>query len=473
MTNTVDPGTQLEGNLRRFVLFRVLYSARFYYPVFTVLFLDYGLTLEQFSILNMVWALTIVLAEVPSGALADIVGRKRLVVYAAVLMVIEMAVLLWVPVGESSVLFFAFLLNRICSGLSEAAASGADEALAYDSLKSLGRESEWANLLERTTRLVAIGFFTTMIVGALVYDVELVNGTLAVLGLELSLEHETIIKLPIILTFVTACLLLIITIGLKEVEAESRSADAATGVTLGRGHRIGFDQLLEPFRQILDAARWTLNHRFVLFIILAALVLDSVARQFVVLASEYYRIIHIPAAWFGFIGAGMSLIGILNARISRHLVSLHSPLFNFVLLSAILMLGLLGITLVVPWFGVLFAIGAFAMMGMVSFQSSFYINREVDSAHRATVLSFRGLALNLGLGLASLLYTLLIAALRGGIEIQGSNDSTQELVFIESLRVFPLYFLLLFAVLIVMGRVLVKDRRMFTRIPTEAPGHEH
>ncbi|MEX2130520.1 MAG: hypothetical protein WD772_03465, partial [Pseudohongiellaceae bacterium] len=42
----------LESNLHRFVLFRLLFSARFYYPVFTILFLDYGLTLEQFSILN-------------------------------------------------------------------------------------------------------------------------------------------------------------------------------------------------------------------------------------------------------------------------------------------------------------------------------------------------------------------------------------------------------------------------------------
>ncbi|MFT7293048.1 MAG: hypothetical protein ACI87Q_000894, partial [Pseudohongiellaceae bacterium] len=58
---------QLEGNLRRFIVFRLLYTARFYYPVFTILFLDYGLSLEQFAILNLVWALTIVFAEVPSG----------------------------------------------------------------------------------------------------------------------------------------------------------------------------------------------------------------------------------------------------------------------------------------------------------------------------------------------------------------------------------------------------------------------
>ena len=93
---------RLEGNLKRFIAFRLLYSARFYYPVFTVLFLDYGLTIEQFAILNIVWALTIVSAEVPSGALADIVGRKRLIVFAAALMVAEMALIAFAPIAGLS-----------------------------------------------------------------------------------------------------------------------------------------------------------------------------------------------------------------------------------------------------------------------------------------------------------------------------------------------------------------------------------
>lgn len=54
MKTSVLSTRQLEGNLRRFIIFRLLYTARFYYPVFTILFLDYGLTLEQFAILNIV-----------------------------------------------------------------------------------------------------------------------------------------------------------------------------------------------------------------------------------------------------------------------------------------------------------------------------------------------------------------------------------------------------------------------------------
>ncbi len=441
----------LEGNLRRFILFRLFYSARFYYPVFTILFLDYGLTLEQFALLNLAWALSIVVAEVPSGALADIVGRRRLVIFAAVMMVVEMSLLAFVPMGASGLLFTVFLINRISSGLSEAAASGADEALAYDSLKALGREEQWSHLLEKTSRVVSVGFFVTMILGAFVYDQSLLNRTLAFFNPDWQIARETAIRLPIILTLLSAFVVLATALGFRELPPDPVSPRPA-----GKG---GLAALLEAFRQVGRAAQWTLGHRFVLFVILAALALDSVARQFVVLASEYYRLIDIPVSWFGFIGAGMSLFGIVTARFSRYLVHSHTPAFNFAVLSGILLVSLLGLTLAIPVAGLLFAVGAFVVLGMVQFQASFYLNRAVDSTLRATVLSFKGLALNLGLGFASLLYTGLVAAFRAR-DAGLAEDELQKQVFLDALLAFPLYYVVLMALIILLAR---KESGIWTR----------
>ena len=132
MTNGTKKGVQQKSspftiaNIRYFVAFRLFFNARFYYPVFTILFLDYGLTIEQFALLNSVWAATIVLAEVPSGALADLIGRRSLLLTTSVLMVLEMLLLSFVPIENISLVFWAFLLNRILSGLAEAMASGAE-----------------------------------------------------------------------------------------------------------------------------------------------------------------------------------------------------------------------------------------------------------------------------------------------------------------------------------------------------------
>ncbi len=104
-------------NIRWFIAFRVFFNSRFYYPVFTILFLDFGLTVAQFSVLNAVWAATIVLSEVPSGAVADIIGRKRLLNFAAGVMIVEIGIISFMPRIDPMLIFSVFLVNRVLSGL--------------------------------------------------------------------------------------------------------------------------------------------------------------------------------------------------------------------------------------------------------------------------------------------------------------------------------------------------------------------
>src|ERR1700680_2490213 len=139
-------------NWRRFVLFRVLFNSRFYYPVLAVLFLDLGLSATQYTLLNFAWAIAIVCTDLPAGALADRIGRPPLGIAAAVLMVMEMVVLCVAPVGGGALLFLICLVNRLFSGIAEGLASGADEALVFDSLAESGRNAEWAHDLHRVTR---------------------------------------------------------------------------------------------------------------------------------------------------------------------------------------------------------------------------------------------------------------------------------------------------------------------------------
>ena len=100
-------------NIRPFIAFRIFFNTRFYYPVFTILFLDFGLSLEQFALLNVAWAITIVLLEVPSGALADVIGRRNLLIFAGVIMVIEIALISFAPMGSIPLLFVIFLIKDL------------------------------------------------------------------------------------------------------------------------------------------------------------------------------------------------------------------------------------------------------------------------------------------------------------------------------------------------------------------------
>src|SRR5476649_1198064 len=159
-----------DRNWRRFVLFRVLFNSRFYYPVLAVFFLDLGLSATEYTLLNFAWALAIVFTDLPAGVLADRIGRKPLVVAAAVFMVLEMILLGVAPLHGGIVLLLCCLANRILSGMAEGMASGADEALVFDSLAERNRSDEWPKVLDQVMRWQGVGMVIAMLVGGAVYD---------------------------------------------------------------------------------------------------------------------------------------------------------------------------------------------------------------------------------------------------------------------------------------------------------------
>ncbi|MEC8209298.1 MAG: MFS transporter [Verrucomicrobiota bacterium] len=425
--------TTARRNVRCFTLFRALFSARFYYPVYALLFLDYGLTLGQFGILNGLWAVTIFLLEIPSGALADTIGRRKLLILGAVCMLLEMGVLLVAPIGGGTWLFVLFAFNRILSGVAEAAVSGADEALAYDSLKAACLEGEWGKVMERVQRVTSLTFFFTMFTGAAVYDSYVMNTILQFFGVSSIVEQTQLIKLPILLTFFSGIAVLWMALGMKEPPAEE-------GLTIS-------ETLTNSWRLTSAAVRWIWATPLPFAIILAAMAIDSVVRQFLTLASEYWSVIELPIASYGLIGSGMALMGLFVPRIARLLTENSTPVKNFLITTGVVMLGLMGLGLAIPAWGILPAVLLYASIQLMGFFVSRYLNEAAPSEQRATVLSFRGLSTNFSYGAVSIMYSGLIAWIKTKLENSATDEATQHLVFVESLQFFPWYFA--FTVLIV------------------------
>ena len=182
--------TDADRNWRRFVLFRVLFNSRFYYPVLAVLFLDLGLRATEYTLLNFAWALAIVFTDVPAGVLADRIGRKPLVVAAASFMVLEMILLGVAPVHGGIVLLLCCLGNRILSGMAEGMASGADEAVVFDSLAERGRSDEWPRVLDQVMRWQGVGMVIAMLVGGAVYDPVFMSRLLSNFGVNFHLADH-------------------------------------------------------------------------------------------------------------------------------------------------------------------------------------------------------------------------------------------------------------------------------------------
>lgn len=446
LMNTADLEKSAWRNVRSFTLFRVFFSARFYYPVYALLFLDYGLTLAQFGILNGIWAATIVLLEVPSGALADTLGRRNLLLVAGICMLLEMAVLLVVPLGAGGWLFTFFVLNRVLSGAAEAAASGADEALVYDSLKVAGLEDEWGKVLERVQRDTSLAFFFAMTIGAAVYDPQMVNALLQFVGVPLLVEQAQLVKLPILLTFFSGIVVFTMALRMKEAALETALSVRET--------------LAQSWRQSTSAARWIWATPLPFAIIMAAMVIDSVVRQFLTLASEYWNVIDLPIATYGLIGSGMALLGLFVPRLARLLTERSTALKNFLFTASAVFIGLFGLSLILPIWGIVPAIFLYASIQLTGFFVSRYLNEAAPSEQRATVLSFRGLSTNFSYGAVSLMYSGLIVWIQAQADAGGAGENAQHSIFEQSLQSFPWYFAFTVVMVFVLYRLRFGKRKM-------------
>ncbi len=346
-------------NVRLFIAFRVFFNARFYYPVFTIMFLDFGLTMSQFALLNAIWAATIVLAEVPSGAFADIIGRRKLVVGAGAVMFFEIALLCVVPRGNPDLLFGVFALNRVLSGLAEASASGADEAIAYDALKDVGLHTQWGRVLAMQIRLQSVAYIVAMTLGAVVYDPDFMQTAAQWLGLEMVITRDITLRIPLFLTLIMAVLALVAALKMEE----EKIAGAAE---CGPLEKCGLSAK-EAFTMTVRAGRWILSTPFALVIIGAGFLFDSIIRMVITLSSQYYRVIEVPEALFGLIGSATAVLGLIVPRIAQHMADKYAPWHNLLVVAVITIVGLAGMALFIPLAGLVPAVVLFSAMYLTGF----------------------------------------------------------------------------------------------------------
>ena len=406
-------------NARLFIWFRIFFNCRFYYPIFTILFLDLGLSIGEFAAMNVVWALTSVVLEVPSGALADRFGRRPLVVGAGVLMVLEMIVLAVMPAGRHDIVLWLFVVNRVLSGAAEACASGADEALAYDSLPEGQRKILWPKIMARLSRAMALGFVVSSISGSVLYDHAHLSAWFGV-----TVPKALAIKLPILLCIGTSIACLITALRMKEEWTVPAKGPLLTSIR-------------ETWASILQTGGWIWRTKAAFALILFGLVFDCIIRLFLTVTSNFYRLIHIEEFWFGVIGTGVSLLGLFTATLMEKATHRMRAVTNFSWLALMVLGGLFAAAYPVSgWVGVLLVVPLFMSMRFLQFFLSHYMNAVVSSEQRATALSFRGLTTNLAYGSITLLFGWHTAHLAGQKGLEPDNIQ----VFASSLQYWPWFF---------------------------------
>ena len=155
----------LQKQLRCVYLHAFTSTLRFTDAVWVALLAARGFTLAQIGLAEGVFHGVSLLCEVPSGMAADLLGRRRTLIFGGALGVVSAATMAFAP-----------SLAFICAGMGLKALgynllSGTTEALTYDSLKTAGRERDYIKVDAKSSIFMklasALGALASLLAGVL------------------------------------------------------------------------------------------------------------------------------------------------------------------------------------------------------------------------------------------------------------------------------------------------------------------
>ncbi len=109
------------------IVFLRSFSIGLLVPVLSLLLIDKGATLSNISIIAGIYSLTVVVLELPTGILADVIGRKKIFCLSLIVSLIGYSVIL---IGHGMIFL---CIGKIFYGASRALSSGSFDALFIDS----------------------------------------------------------------------------------------------------------------------------------------------------------------------------------------------------------------------------------------------------------------------------------------------------------------------------------------------------
>lgn len=342
-----------QNNIKRMYLYVFFHNLIFAYVIERLFGLERGITIEQMVYIEIIYAVAVFILEVPTGIIADIWGRKNVMVISTIFEFFEFFFLIF------AYDFTFFLLSTLAAAISGSLASGTQNALIYDSLKIEGKEKDFEKILARIKLIDAFSFALASMTGSFISSK---YGYTSVYWMSLT---TTVIAILLSFTF---------------HEPEIKSDDEYE--TDEESNSFDFKEIITFFK----------TNNSVKFVVLYSVLIASI----ITYVEEYWQIylqeINIPVTFFGFFLVIYSLFLSLSAMASYRLKEMFS--YKFIFSVCVIFIGLIlyisgNIT---EKYGGLVLLSVFLFYGIVETLSAGYLHHRAESKYRATVESVSSLA---------------------------------------------------------------------------------
>lgn len=305
-----------------------------------------GLNLTQIMVLQSWFMLWIFVLEVPSGAVADYLGRKHALVLACAVNVTGAIVYGIVPN------FFVFLLGEVLWAISAALFSGASEAFIYDTLKDTGKSEKSKEVFARVDSFGLAGVMVSAPLGS-------------VIAVQLGLNAPMLL---LVIPFAVACV-----IGLTFEEPEVTQSPKSRQYT----------------RILKGGVKYFYKNRVLKILALDMIFIASIAYFMIWFYQPMLVQAGVDVAYFGLVHASFVVSQILIMNNYERLENIFGSKKRLISLSAFttgVMFVIGGLTSSVPIVLLVIILGGgFGLSRRPLFVS--YMNKYIPSSERATVLS--------------------------------------------------------------------------------------
>jgi len=315
-------------------------------PIFIPFFNSNGLNTQDIFILKAIFSAVIILFEVPSGYLGDVLGRRKALILGTILTFSAMIVY------SQSSSFLMFVLAETLLGIGISFVSGADSALMYDTLETLKADKKFVKYEGQS---YAIGSFSEAAAG-------LVGGYLALFSL----------RLPFYFQIGIAFIGVIAAWSIIEPPRHKKESQG------------------NEWNNTLNAVKFCLSTQpQIRLLIFFSAILGLATYTMAWLAQPYFEEVHIPLKYFGVLWAILNLLVGIGSWYAHRIKDQYAPIPLFTTIIFMMAIGYIGASIMAIPLGVVFIAILYIARGLFVPIIKDFINRYTPSHIRATVLSVR------------------------------------------------------------------------------------
>lgn len=343
----------LKANIWKFYIGSIFGTFEISAAIFVLFLMSNDLSMTQIMLLQAYFTAIMFLLEVPSGAFADLIGRKTSIVIGKI-----GSIAAFVTYALSTNVW-GFMLAETFFAIGWAMNSGADSALIYDTLKEIGEVKRFKKVMGNAYSLITLSLgFATLIGGFIV--------------------EYTGYRMLFIVSGVFFAIGTMFLLSMKEPKQHKKIADK------------------NYFKHLKEGVKFTWTHKdvrkymvYYSFFGIMGFIIYMFLQPYVKSAGYSDMIVAFCVSGFFFFNA----LGYkLTDKISRWIKNDDKILLTILGIGAVLLI-LMGMTPV--WLGAILVLLALFFSAIKETVTEHAIHDHTDSSHRATVLSVKSMAANI------------------------------------------------------------------------------